>query len=261
MRRVIPNTEYLRVLFSGRSGASKTRTAYSACLDSRMGKVLGLDMKGQPRSIRSYDPQPDLIGIESLPDLSRVYAWLKGGQKPNDSLVKELELNPPYQTLVPDGWSEAQRLIVLKVTGNEAKSMSDKPNATEIQHYGTILAQTLAVLEGFYSLPMHVIGTILEAEKDDPIKGVITRLQLQGQSKDQAASYPEIVGHLVTVEKISNAVKNQLIAAKEWAEESVSVCFFKPSTKYEAKDQTGALGDVMVDPTITKILDLIEASK
>lgn len=250
-------------MFVGRSGSTKTRTAYSACMDKRMGKVLGLDMKGQPRSIRTYRPQPDIIGIESLADLSRIYAWLKMGQKPNDSLVREFELEPPYQTVVADGWSEAQRLVVLRASGNENKQMSDKPNAVEIQHYGTIFAQTTAILESFYSLPMHVIGTILENEVNDETRGATQRLQLVGQSKDQAASYPEIVGRLVHIEKVSSQIKTALKANKEsgFTEDTVSVCFFKPSSRYEAKDQTGALGDYMVDPTITKILDLIEASE
>lgn len=258
MRRVVPNTEFLRIMFVGRSGSTKTRTAYSACLDPRMGRVLGLDMRGQPRSIRNYDPQPDFIGIESLPDLSRVYAWLKGGQKPTDSLVRELELKPPYQTLVADGWSEAQRLVVVSASGNANTQVGDKPKAVEIQHYGTIFAQTTAILEGFYSLPMHVIGTMLENEVNDETRGASYRLQLVGQSKDQAASYPEIVGRLVHIEKVPNQIKAALKA--DLTDETVSVCYFKPSSRYEAKDQTGALGDVMIDPTITKMLDLIEAS-
>lgn len=257
MRKVIPNTEWLRMLLVGRSGSTKTRTAYSASLDSRMGRCLALDMKGQPRSVRGYKPLPDIIAIESLPDLSRVYAWLKTGQRPNDSLVKELGLNPPYDTLIVDGWSEAQRLVVISASGNTNTQVGDKPKPVEIQHYGTIFAQTTAILEGFYSLPMNVIGTILENEIHDDTRGTTYRLQLVGQSKDQAASYPEIVGRLVHIEKVSNQVKTAL--KDEITKDTVSVCYFKPSNRYEAKDQTGSLDDVMVDPTITKILDMIEA--
>lgn len=262
MRKVIPNTEFVRIMFVGRSGSTKTRTAYSACLDPRMRRVLGLDMKGQPRSIRTYRPQPDIVGIESLPDLSRIYAWLKNGQKPNDAIVKEAGLNPPYQTVVVDGWSEAQRLVVISASGNTMTQMGDKPKPIEIQHYGTIFAQTTAIFEGFYALPMHVIGTALENEKEDEKNGTVFRIQLVGQSKDQAASYPEIVGRMVHIEKVSNQIKTALKGDKDsgYTEDTISICFFKPSAKHEAKDQTGALGDVMVDATMTKILDLIETS-
>jgi len=257
MRRVVPNTEYLRIMFVGRSGSTKTRTAYSACMDERMGRVLGLDMGGQPRSIRTYKPQPDIIGIESLPDLSRIYAWLKAKQPRNDKIVSEFELNPPYGTVVADGWSEAQRLVVVSASGNSNTQLGDKPKPVEIQHYGTIFAQTTAILEGFYSLPMHVIGTALENEREDN-NTIAFRIQMVGQSRDQAASYPEIVGRMMHIEKVSSQIRSAL--KHELTEDTVSVCFFKPSNKYEAKDQTGSLGEYMVDPTITKILDAIELS-
>lgn len=264
MRYVIPNTDFLKMMLVGRSGSTKTRTAYSACLDERMGRVLGLDMMGQPRSIRNYRPAPDIIGIDALSELSRVYRWLVTGQLPNDPFVKEmkalgLELQPPYGTLVIDGWSEAQRHVVALASGNTAKGPGDKPAQVEIQHYNTILAQTLAMAEMFYRLPMHVISTCLEQEREDNIRGTVSRLQLVGQAREQLSSYPEIVGRLQHVEKLTTTLKSAL--KNELTEETVSVCFFKPSPRYEAKDQTGALGDYMVDPSITKILDLIEASK
>lgn len=259
MRRVVPNQEFLRVMFVGRPGSTKTRTAYSATLDERTRPVLGLDCGGQPRSIVEYDPQPDIISIEKVSDLSRIYRWLLDGQKRNDSLVRELELNPPYLTLVIDGFSELQRLIVLEASGNSSAMPGDRVSPVEIRHYGDILARTLTIAERFYRLPMHVIGTVLEQERQEGENGPITfRPQVVGQSRDQLGSYPEVVGRLINVDKLSTTVKGQL--GKALTADSSAVCFFRPSPRHEAKDQTGKLGDFLIDPTMTAIMNLLGGS-
>lgn len=258
-QRVTPNTEFLRILFTGRSGSTKTRSAYSATLDPRTQPVLGLDCGGQPRSIVDYRPRPDLIRLESLADVTEVYRWLARGQ-PNDSYAKKFELNPPYKTLVPDGFSEMQRWIALGAAGNSSREPGERLSQVEIQHYGTILGQTLLIVEKFYALPMHVIGTVLEQERQEGENGpILNRHQLVGQARDQVSSYPEIVGRLVHVDKLTPKQRAPFESAQLINTDTVAVCYFKPSLRWEAKDQTGALGDAMVDVTITKILDAIEA--
>lgn len=266
MRPNVPNTEYLRVLLGGRSGSTKTRTAYSACLDPRFGRVLALDAKGQTRSIRKYKPVVglEIITLESVADITLAYRWLKAGQPKQDSFVVKLrlmglELHPPYQTLIADGWSEMQRWVVKGASGNSAKSAGEALASVQIQDYGTILAQTLTIVDQFYDLPMHVIGTVLEQERQEGEGGPINyRHQLVGQARDQLSSYPEIVGRLVHIEKVSARITQATGIKDLITPETSSICFFKPSARHEAKDQTGALGDLMVDPTMAKIMDLIE---
>lgn len=259
MRKVIPNQEFLRLMFVGRPGSTKTRTAYSAVMDERTAPVLGLDCGGQPRSIAEYQPQPDIIGIEKVADLSRIYKWLVEGQKPSDSLVRELQLSPPYKTLIIDGLSEIQRLIVLEASGNASAGPGDRVSPVEIRHYGDILARTLTIAERFYRLQLHVISTVLEQERQEGENGPVTyRPQVVGQARDQLASYPEVVGRLMHVDKLSTTVKGQL--GKALTSDASAVCFFRPSPRHEAKDQTGKLGDFIVDPTLTKIMDLLGGS-
>jgi hypothetical protein len=214
-------------------------------------------MSGQPRSIRDYRPKPDIIGIEGITDLTDVYRWLKKGQLANDSYAKKFELNPPYKTLVVDGWSEAQRWVALGAAGNTGKEAGERFMAVEIQAYGVILAQSLGIFEGFYKLPMHVIGTVLESEKENErTKRMYYRHLLVGQAREQLSSYAEIVGRLVHVGRLTQNMQEAL--KEEITEETSHIAIFKPSLYIEAKDQTHALGDVMVDPTIGKMLDLIE---
>lgn len=259
MRKLIANKELLKILLTGRSGSTKTRTAYSAALDPRMGSVLGLNAFGQPRSIADYSVQPDLIDIEAIGDLTTIYNWIIGGQKASDPIVRDMGLTPPYHTLVLDGFTEIQKLAVAQISGNSTKGPGDKPAQVEIQHYNTILAQTTAIASRFYKLPMHIIGTVLEDERQEGENGPVTaRHLLVGQARQQLSSYAEVVGRCVHIERTPTAIKQAL--KNEITEDTISVCMFKPSSRYEAKDQTGALGQIMVDPTIGKILDLIEAA-
>lgn len=254
MRRTTPNTALLRILLTGRSGSTKTRTAYSATFDPRLQPVLAIDAGGQPRSINDYRPTPDIITVESIADVSTVYNWLKRGQSSKDPLAIELELKPPYKTLIVDGFTEIQRLVIAGITGDAMKGAPDV--SKERSMYNTILAQTMAIAQAFYGLPMHVIGTVLEGERQEGEGGPIAyRHLLVGQSRDQLSSYAEIVGRLVHVDRLTGSLKKALEA--DISSDTVSVAVFKSNARNEAKDQTGQLGDVLIDPTIGKILDLV----
>lgn len=250
--------QLLRVLFYGRSGSTKTRTVYSAVKDARTHPTLGLNLAGQPASIRDYRPRPDIIDIEKLTDLNLFYSWLLGGQVADSQLVRKFDLHPPYKCLVIDGLTEIQRHVANDVTGNASKGPGDRRVRLEIQHHGDILAQMCAIANMFYSLPMHVLMTALEREdKDESTGGFLYRVLLTGQSAGQVPSYAEAVGWLRHAEKLPKADRTRLSA--HLPVDATSVCYFRPSTRYDAKDQYGAFGDVMIDPTITKLLDCIES--
>lgn len=263
MKRNRPNEEYLRVLFTGRSGATKTRTAYSATKDARLRPVLGIDAKGQTRSIRKYSPFPDIITVEKVKDVTRIYNWLNKGQPISDRIVDEFELdrhNIPYKTCVIDSWSQIQQWIVRKTTGVDGRELDAATMMPLIQDYGIIFVQTMFMLDQFYSLPMHIVSTVLEQEHQEKENGPINyRHQLIGQSRDQLSSFPEIVGRLVHIDRVESSIRDQKQIKDLITPQTSSICFFRPSRRHEAKDQTGSLGDVMVDPTMAKILDLIEA--
>lgn len=254
MKRTIPNTAYLRILLEGRSGATKTRTAYSATLDPRAQSVLAIDAGGQPRSIADYRPEPNIISVESVADLTRIYNWLRRGQPAGDSLVREMELTPPYRTLIIDGFTEIQRLVIAGITGDAMKGAPDV--SKERSMYNTILAQTMGIAQAYYSLPMHVIGTVLEGERQEGENGpTFYRPLMVGQSREQLASYAEIVGRMMHIDRVSGAVRKAIDA--EVTPDTISVAVFKSNPRHDAKDQTGRLDDIIIDPTISKVMDLL----
>lgn len=256
MKRTTPNEAYIKMLLTGRSGSTKTRTAYSATFDPRLQPVLAIDAGGQPRSIADYQPIPDIITVEGVADISTIYNWLKKGQPVRDVLVTQLELHPPYKTIIIDGFSEIQRLIIAGITGDPMKGAPDV--SKERSMYNTILAQTMAIAQAFYSLPLHIIGTVLEGERTEGEGGpTVYRPLLLGQSRDQLASYAEIVGRCVHVDRLTGSLKKAL--EHDINDSTISVAIFKSSARAEGKDQTGRLDDVMVDPTMMKILDCLIA--
>lgn len=257
MKRITPNTAYLRILLEGRAGSTKSRTAYSATLDPRLQPVLAIDAGGQPRSVADYRPEPTILSVESVADLTRIYNWLKKRQPANDPIAEEFELTPPYKTLIIDGFTEIQRLVIAGITGDAMKGAPDV--SKERSMYNTILAQTIGIAQAYYNLPMHVIGTVLEGERQEGENGPVHyRPLLVGQSRDQLASHAEIVGRMMHIDRISGNLRKAV--EPDIGADTVSVAIFKSNPRYEAKDQTGRLDDIVIDPTIGKLLDLIEGS-
>lgn len=250
---------YLRALFYGIPGSTKTRTVGTACLDPRSAPVLWLDAAGNPISIREYDPGPDIIKIEELKDLNDPYVWIKQGQPKDHPFCKQFNLNPPYKTLVVDQITDVQRISYELVTGNTTGGPGDLLKPHQIQHFLGILNQMIRFVKLYYDLPIHVIMTALEKNERDDMTGMVRSAPLLwGQSDTEVPGYAYLVGRLVHRAVVSSGLLKVLEdSADEQAQEIASVAFFLPSGKYVAKDQYGALGSYMANPTITKMLDKI----
>lgn len=262
MKRVKPETsQFLKVLLYGMPGSTKTRTAGSAVLDPRTSPVLILDIGGNPLSIRDYTPTPDIIEIEQLKDLNPVYAWLAGGMKADAQIVKDLGLRTDYKTLVIDGVTDLQRFSFAEVTGNQKVGPGSMQAQTQLQHFNAVLAQMTTAARLFFKLSMHVIITALEQEKVDQTSGAITyRPLLLGQSATEVAGYAYVVARLMHQARVGAKIKREGEVA-DVAKDSTSVALFRPTSSWVAKDQYGALGASMVDPTVTKMMDLIYPNK
>lgn len=261
-RRVdLSESIYLKILVYGQAGSTKTRTAGTACLDERTTPVLWLDQGGNPMSLRSYKVLPDIVQITKLEDYNPIYEWLATGQ-PKDSPVVQalgLQTKTPYKTVVVDGLTGTQRLSFGVVTGNTNPRPGSHPPSVEIQHFNKVLSQMTQFGNAFfYNLPMHVIMTALEAEKQDQRTGSLKYGPLLwGQSAGELPGQALAVARMMHFERVDNQMK---MALKEVPEKVDSVAVFIPGTNYVAKDQYGGLPGVMYNPTVTKMLDCIYGS-
>jgi hypothetical protein len=249
--------KYLRLLLYGQAGSTKTRTAATAALDERTAPVLWLDQGGNPISMRSYAARPDVVRISKLADFNPIYNWLAAGQK--DRSIPDtfgFEFKEPYKTVVVDGLTGTQRLSMGVVLGSSNIGPADFPPGMEFKHHGQVLQQMTKFGEAFfYNLPMNVIMTALEHEKqDDRTGGFRYGPLIWGQAAGELPGQALAVARMMHIERVDNKVKQAL---RDIPEEVTSVAIFRAGPNYAAKDQYGALPGIMYNPSVTKMLDCI----
>jgi len=252
--------EKLKALFYGQPGTGKTRLAATAALEPRMGRVLMLEAFGNPISIKDYPTKPDIITIDQMSDFNAPYRWLSDGQDPKDPFVEEFGLTPPYSTLIVDGLTEVQRFVVRKVSGVDYVGPGDLTGALGRQGFGQLLGTMLNWAVNYIQLDLHIIITCLEAIQTDASTGIAHRHPLiWGQSGNEIAGYAFLVGRIT-----NNLVGERLLlqeARDPVRDDTVAVAFFKETPTYYAKDQYHMPVTHVTNPTIGKILDLIDQSK
>jgi len=260
-RYVFEDTK-LKALIYGQPGSGKTRLSASAAMDKRFGKVLMLEAFGNPISIKDYDPAPDIITIEDIADFNEPYAWLAAGQ-PKDDFCKDFGLKPPYDTLIVDGLTEVQRLVTRKITGIDFTSPGDLTGRMDRQGFGQLLGTMLNWAVHYIQLDMHVILTSLEATRQETQGGLVhARPLLWGQSGNEICGYVYMVVRVVTAlaaEKTLYTDGDDPVTVN-----THNVAYFSETSKYYAKEQYGLAADFinhLTDPTMGKILDLLERSK
>lgn len=250
----------LKILIYGKPGTGKTWFACSAVDDERLAPVLVLEAFGNLMSIRRWDVKPDIVTINDIKDFNAPYDWLASGQDPNHPFCVENDLHPPYKTLIVDGLTEVQRFITRKLTGGAVDNPGDLVGKLERQGFGQLLGTMLNWAHHFITLPMNVIMTSLEAERQDGTNGPIRRYPLiWGQSGLEICGY----AYLVTRVTSRLAMDKTLLTSPvdPINSDTVTVAMFAETPTYYAKDQY-ALGVIhMTNPTLGKVLDLIERSE
>jgi len=243
---------YVRILFYGTAGATKTRTVSTAAWDERTAPALMLETGGNPISIRDYEKIPTIVKLETVGDLNAPYDWFHRGQPANHPFAKKFGLELGYKSIIIDSLTDLQRLVIDETTNRTDVAPGDPVAALGLQGFGQILARVLHMTRLYFGLPVHVFITCLESEH----AGVLKPL-LWGQARDEVPGYGYVVGRLAHRDdlppKIKVVLKGELESAK-----SAYIALFSKQSQYYAKDQYGVLGHYLVDPTIGKIMDLIQ---
>lgn len=238
-------------------------------MDPRTSPALMLIAAGNPVSIRNYPKLPTMLEMEELADFNDPYNWILAGQPLNHPFALKFGLKNPYKSIILDGLTETQRMSFAVVAGYKNVGPGSIPAGIERQHFGRVLAQMTRLADLYFQLPIHVIMTSLERDQKDEATGVISYGPLLwGQSSGEVAGYAHIVGRLVHRARLDNKITKEIADAKQLGivedaigQDTTSVALFRPSGKYAAKWQDGLGVPFMVDPTITKILDVMEADK
>jgi len=229
---------YLNILIHSPGGHGKTSFIATACDDPRTSPILVLDYEGGAAlRFAKKDPKTYTIRkVRNVKDLNDMYEYLATGKH-------------PYKSVSLDSLTELQKLGLWEFVYGTTPDKTFKGNVievkgAEIQHWGKSLNQMSMMMRYFRDLPMHTFFTALTQNLKDEVTGKITTtVALPGKQADEIPGIPDIVGYLGIAKTKDNP--NQ------------RVMLFQPDGKIVAKDRTDALGIMMEEPTVTKMLDAI----
>lgn len=228
-------TPFLNVLIYGDSGVGKTTLAGSADGVPSMRPVLFVDIEGGTESLRNLYPDVEQVRVRTWDEMQALYSELFHGKH-------------SYQTIVLDSLTEIQKFNMYGVMLKLIETRPDlDPDIPGMREWGKNLEQMRKFIRGFRDLPMHTIFTALTREDKNPRTGQVTKKpSMNGKLADEAAAFLDIVGYYYTKEVAENGeTKQRRVLLTQKTEDVV------------AKDRTGRLSQILLDPTMSDLFNNI----
>jgi hypothetical protein len=266
MAKIFDETkEGLKCLFYAQPGAGKTTLLGTACDDPRFGKVLDLNAYGNPQALRGrpVDKRPDIITMETMEDFNDPYDWLINGQDPKAWYAKEFKLDPPYKTLFIDSTTEVQRFIASIINASASLAPGSLVGALGRQGFGTLFGTMMHWSKSMLDLtqPPHSLNVIFmahEASKQDENQRMYFEPLIWGQGGLELCGYALLVGRLTVQKRIDGDIKVEDNSVLN--DDVFNVLQIRPTTRSYAKDQYDMGTSHIINPTMSKVMDLIERS-
>ena len=232
--------EFLKILVFGESGAGKTTFVGTAQDSPLTSPAFMLDIEGGSTVLND---KPDI-------DVKQSRKMIGEDSKPGEESVQEiadiLHKNPKYYKFFAlDSLTELREIDMQEVM---LQQFNKKPDTTDIyvpspREWGKSGSRVKEVLRYLKDLPCHVVVTTLLSEKKDERTGIIKmEPMLPGQLQGQVPGFFDIVGFLKATTKNGATIRTMQ---------------FKKTERVMAKDRTKALPDILEEPTIPEIWDII----
>lgn len=236
--RVIKANErppYMNILFYGDPGVGKTRIAGTADDVPEMRKVLFVDLEGGTLTLTHSNPNVDIIRVSSWKEMQAVYDALYAG-------------NHDYSTVVLDSLTEIQKFNMYQIMTELVDFNEDRdPDVPGMREWGKNLEQMRKFVRAFRDLPMHTIFTALMKNEKDKKTGLSQRMpSLSGKLAAEVAGFLDIVCYMYIKEVNNEQTRLMLSSATD---------------EVVAKDRTGKLPLVMVNPDMSDLLAYITGAK
>src|SRR6185369_5586381 len=232
IRKVADEPPSFNMLVYGDSGVGKTTLAASADSLPEMRKILVVDIEGGLLSIKNRYPNVESVRVTSWADMQEVYNQLYAGDH-------------GYRTVIIDSLSEAQKmsmdLVMRKLVDQHEERDPDVPS---IREWNINIEQTRKFVRTFRDLPVNTIFTALaKSDKNQMTGAVRIKPSLSGKVADEVAAFLDIVSYYYV---------------KEHDGENRRMLLCGATPGIVAKDRTGSLDQVMVEPTMSTIWNAVK---
>lgn len=243
IRQVQRRADFKNFLIYGEPGIGKTVLCGSTTEVASCKKVLVLDVEGGTESLRRTYPDVEVVRIVSYPQMMAVFDDLQSGQFPE------------FKTVVLDSLTEIQKLsmyeIMLDVVRREPGRDPDIPSVRE---WGKNIEQIRKLVRAFRDLPMNVLFTALAVSDKNQKTGVVTKKPaLSGKMANEVAGFLDIVLYMY-VKEIPDPDE------PEGTDKRINarLLLTGATEEYVAKDRTGKLPLVVMNPTMSSLYELID---
>jgi phage nucleotide-binding protein len=236
--KILPVQErkpYFNMLVYGDPGVGKTVLCGSAAEVPEMAPVLFIDVEGGTFSLRAFYPDIDVVRVESMKDMQKVYDELYRGTS-------------EYKTVVLDSLTEIQKFSMGKIMEDVVAKEPDRdPDIPSVREWGKNIEQTRKIVRGFRDLPMNVIFTALaNSDKDQKTGKTTVRPYLSGKLANEVAGFMDIVSFLYVKVKGDQLTRLMLTRATE---------------THVSKDRSNRLPPLVEEPTMAALHAYIAGNK
>jgi phage nucleotide-binding protein len=233
--QVIP---YLNLLVYGDPGVGKTQLAGTANDHKATAPVLVLDVEGGAATLRRR-PDVMVVRVKSMKDLVAIY-------KDIDIAIANKDVNAP-RTVVLDSLTELQKLDMNDIMKAVISQNTDRdPDVPSQREWGKSSNHMRQIIRRFRDLPCNVIFTALAKVDIDENGTRFVLPSLPGKLGTEAPAFLDVVGYMYT-------------EIKEKQIERRMLC--QPSRTRLAKDRLGVFGEILVNPTVPQMWDVMVKDK
>lgn len=236
VRKASARPPNVNMLVFAESGWGKTTLAGSADAVPAMRKVVALDFEGGDLSLSHSYPNVDVLRISDWMDCQRVYEELFAG-------------GHEYGTVIIDSLTEIQKLCMYYVMGTVVDEHPERDeNVPSIREWGINLELMRKFVRAMRDLPLNVIFTALVVEDRNQRTGLVTKKpSLSGKLKNEVAAFLDVVayGYIKEMSENNETVQKRLLLTQS-------------TDEIIAKDRTGKLPQVVVEPTMEILYDLFD---
>ena len=168
-----------------------------------------------------------VVYVRSFQDVQRVYEWLNSGKH-------------SFQSVVIDSLSETQQRCIDALVGTDQMKTQD---------WGDLLRKMSALVRSYRDLiihPTNPLQAVIFIAMTREINNV-RRPYVQGQLSNTLPYYVDVCGYLWTEVDEEGNVRRRMLCA--------------PHNAFEAGDRTGKLGNVIDNPEVNLMLEMIYGPK